>query len=290
MSTSRPRIDSHQHFWLYSSEEYGWISDDMSVLRRDYLPAELGRIVSQANIDGVISVQARQTLDETRWLLELASENEFICGVVGWVPLASPRPEWHLEDFAATGKLKGVRHFVQSEPDDAFLDREDFNRGVSALRQHGVVFDILVAERQMASVPRFVDRHPGQWFVLDHLGKPRIKDGVIEPWRRNIIELARRPNVACKLSGMVTEADLGAWRPEHLQPYVDVALEAFRPERLMFGSDWPVALLATSYERWQETLTHLVGALSAEEQDWIWGRTAARVYGLDMGVSRSEAV
>jgi L-fuconolactonase len=200
MDAAIPRIDAHQHFWMYSPEEYGWIGDDMGVLRRDYLPDELRGIVSAADLGGVVPVQARQSLEETRWLLQLAAKNEFIRGVVGWVPLADPSLTRHLEEFGQGGKLKGIRHFIQAEQAEAFLARDDFNRGIGELRHHSLVFDILVTEQQMHAVPRFVDRHPGQTFVLDHLGKPRIKEGVLEPWRRHIIELGRRPNVNCKLS------------------------------------------------------------------------------------------
>jgi L-fuconolactonase len=280
MNAATSRIDAHQHFWEYSAEEYGWIGDDMGVLRRDFRPDELRGLVSAAGIDGVVSVQARQSLEETRWLLQLAAEDAFIRGIVGWVPLAGPQLSRHLEEFGQYRKLKGIRHFIQAEPDDEFLARDDFNLGIRELCHHSLAFDILVTERQMPLVTRFVDRHPRQTFVLDHLGKPRIRERIVEPWRQHIFELGRRPNVTCKMSGLVTEADLSAWRPADLQPYVEIALEAFGPERLMFGSDWPVCLLATSYNEWQHVLAGMLSALSEDERGWIWGRTATRVYAL----------
>jgi L-fuconolactonase len=281
MNTRTLRIDAHQHFWRYHPDPYSWITSDMQVLQKDFLPPELAAILAEAELHGTIAVQARQDIEETRWLLELASANRFIRGVVGWVPLASPNCIRHLEEFLASGRLKGIRHFIQSEPDENFLEHEDFNCGLGELRKHGLVYEILIVERQMRAARRLVDRHPHQKFVLDHLGKPKIREGLLDPWRRQIHELAQRPNVFCKLSGLVTEADLARWHSDDLQPYVETALEAFGPKRLMFGSDWPVCLLACSYRVWQETLARLLRQLSADEQAWIWGRTAEAVYALN---------
>jgi len=275
------RIDAHQHFWVYSPEKYGWIASDMRVLRKDFLPQELASLLTGADLHGSIAVQARQDIAETRWLLELAASNAFIRGVVGWAPLASPDCIRHLEELLACGRLKGIRHFIQSEPDEDFLDGRDFNRGVAELRRHDLVFEILIVERQLEAARRFVDRHPDQKFVLDHLGKPRIRESHFDHWRREIRKLARRPNIFCKLSGLVTEADLGDWHPDDLRPYAETALEAFGPKRLMFGSDWPVCLLACGYKEWQETLAGFLSQLSTTEQSWIWGRTAEAVYALD---------
>ncbi|MCE9613901.1 MAG: amidohydrolase family protein [Lentisphaerae bacterium] len=264
------RIDAHQHFWLYDPAEYGWIDAAMRAIRRDFQPADLLAEMRAAGITGSVCVQARQSLAETRWLLDLADRHDFIKGVVGWVALADPACE--IPDHP---KLKGVRHVVQSER-DGFLLRENFNRGVDRLRERGLAYDLLIVERQLPDALQFVDRHPDQVFVIDHIAKPRIRDDALTPWRENIRELARRANVWCKLSGMVTEADYGGWTEAQLRPYVDVVLDAFGPRRLMFGSDWPVCLVAVGYARW----AGIVDALSANERDHIMGRTAAGVYQL----------
>jgi L-fuconolactonase len=273
-------IDSHHHFWKYSVEEYPWIGEAMAKLRRDFLPEHLKAEIGAAKIDGVVSVQARQTVGETEWLLSLAEKNDFIKGVVGWVPLADARVPEAVAKFAARPKLRAVRHVVQDEPDDRFILRDDFNRGVSVLKDFGLVYDILIFERHLPAAIEFVDRHPGQIFVLDHIAKPRIKENAIEPWRRNIKELARRGNVYCKVSGMATEADWKTWTEEQLRPYFDAVLDAFGPKRLMFGTDWPVCLAATTYARWAEVVRRFAGALSADEQAWFFGKTAIEAYRL----------
>lgn len=279
-SPKSPRIDAHHHLWQYSPVEYGWISDEMAVLQRDFLPDDLNREIQAAGVSGAVAVQARQTLGETEWLLGLAEQNDFMLGVVGWVPLADPGLPAILERLAARPKLKGVRHVVQDEPDDNFILREDINAGVSALNRASLVYDILIFERHLPQAIAFVDRHPDQPFVLDHVAKPRITTGEISPWKERIAELARRPNICCKLSGMVTEADWGNWTEEQLQPYMETVLEAFGPSRLMFGSDWPVCLLATEYARWFELVSRFVRRLSADEQAEVLGGTAARIYNL----------
>ena len=279
-SPKSPRIDAHHHLWQYRPAEYGWISDKMAVLQRNFLPDDLKREVQAVGVSGAVAVQARQTLGETEWLLGLADQNDFMLGVVGWVPLADPGLPAILERLAARPKLKGVRHVVQDEPDDNFILREEINAGVVALKRVNLVYDILVFERHLPQTIAFVDRHPDQPFVLDHIAKPRIKAGEISPWKERIAELARRPNVCCKLSGMVTEADWRSWTEEQLRPYMDVVLEAFGPSRLMFGSDWPVCLLATEYARWFELVSRFVGRLSADEQAEVLGGTAARIYNL----------
>ena len=274
------KIDSHHHFWKYSVGEYPWIGDAMAPLRRDFLPEHLKAEIAAAGIDGVVSVQARQTVGETEWLLSLADGNDFIKGVVGWVPLAETSVREVIAKFATNPKLRAVRHVVQDEPDDRFILGGDFNRGVSVLRDFGLVYDILIFERQLAASIEFVDRHPKQVFVLDHIAKPRIKDNAIEPWRANIREMARRENVFCKVSGMVTEADWKTWTWEQMRPYFDAVLEAFGPKRLMFGTDWPVCLAASGYARWVELVRRFAGGLSADEQAWLFGKTAIEAYRL----------
>jgi L-fuconolactonase len=272
-------IDSHHHFWRYTAAEYGWIGDGMATIRRDFLPEHLDAELTAAGVDGAITVQARQTVEETAWLLELARSWPRNCGVVGWVPLCDPRVGETLERFAASPALRGVRHVVQGEPDDEFMLRPDFNRGVSALGPLGLVYEILIFERQLPAAIRFADLHPDLRLVLDHVAKPRIRDGELEPWASRMRELARRPNLWCKLSGMVTEADYGGWTVEQLRPYVAVALDCFGPERLLFGSDWPVCLVACSYGRWVRIVREAIADLSQAEQAAILGGNAARVYG-----------
>jgi L-fuconolactonase len=273
-------IDSHQHFWRYNPAEYGWISDSMSVLRRDFLPDDLKSEVARAGIDGVVSVQARQSLAETRWLLELAGKNDFIRGVVGWVPLVSPDLRDNLERLAGAEKLRAVRHVLQDEPDDDFMLRPDFDRGIGMLNEFSLRYDILIFERHLPQAIKLLNRHPELTFILDHVAKPRIRENVISPWRENLIELARRPNVYCKISGMVTEADHRAWTEAQLRPYLETALEAFGPRRLMFGTDWPVCLLACSYQRWYEIVSRLASTLTESERQRLMGGTAVEAYEL----------
>jgi len=275
------KIDAHHHMWKYSAAEYGWITPEMRAIRRDFLPQDLEPLMHHFDIDGTVAVQARGTLEETNWLLDLADKHSVIRGAVGWVPLTDgARVKPVLEKLAGRPKLCGVRHVVQDEPDANFILRPDFNQGVAALREFKLRYDILIFERHLPAAIQFVDRHPNQIFILDHVAKPRIKDGILAPWDRNMRELAKRPNVYCKLSGMVTEADPHHWTPAGLQPYIDVVLAAFGPRRLMYGSDWPVMLLAGDYERWYRTVTVAIGKLSKSEQDRIMGETAREAYGI----------
>jgi L-fuconolactonase len=274
------KIDAHHHFWRYNTDEFGWIDESMQRIRRDFLPRDLVEELQATGIDGVVSVQARQSLEETEWLLSLAAENDFIKGVVGWVPLADPYIREHLARLSKNKKLKAVRHVVQAEPDDQFLSRKDFNLGIAALAEFEFVYDILILERQLPQAIEFIDRHPEQIFVLDHAAKPRIKENLIDDWARQMCQLGRRPNVYCKISGMVTEADSQTWTVEQLKPYWDMVLAAFGPERVMFGSDWPVCLVACEYARWYETVLDLASYLSPSEQAQLFGETASRVYRL----------
>ncbi len=274
-----PVIDSHHHLWRYSPTEYGWIDDSMAALRRDFLPADLVNELTQANIDGAIAVQARQTLEETHWLLDLAQTCPQIRGVVGWAPIASPNFEASLPQLATQPKLVGLRHVVQAEV-AGFLDVPDFNRGIRALTQTHLVYDILIFERQLEEVTRFVDRHPHQQFVLDHIAKPKIAAGELEPWRTQIRELSKRPNVSCKLSGMVTEDSWSTWSLESLRPYLDTVGESFGPDRLLAGSDWPVCLVASTYTRWWKTLRDYFEHFTPEDRQKIFGANAMRIYGL----------
>lgn len=273
------RVDAHQHFWRYSVEEFGWINDSMSAIRRDFLPSDLRVALSETGIEATVAVQACQTIEETNWLLQLAEEHPWIAGVVGWLPLTSPRIDQVLEEFSANAKLKGVRHVLQAEP-DSYMEREDFNTGIKALAQYALTYDLLVLQHQLPAAIRFVDRHPNQPIVLDHLAKPLIVEHALDPWRIEIRELAKRPNVTCKISGMVTEADFKSWKTNDLHPYLETALEAFGPQRLLFGSDWPVCTVAATYSQWVNVVQSFVAHLSSDEQEQILGRNAATVYRL----------
>ena len=273
-------VDSHHHFWRYSSAEYGWIDDSMAVIRRDFLPADLKQEMGIAGVDAVVSVQARQSVEETRWLLDLATQNPFIAGVVGWVPLVSPTVAADLAQFAAHPKLVAIRHVLQDEPDPLFMLSADFQAGIRALRAYNLSYDILIYHRHLPQTIELVDRHPEQTFVVDHMAKPAIKQGTIEPWARGMRELARRPHVCCKLSGMVTEIGRPHWSLADLRPYFDVVLEAFGPERVLFGSDWPVCLVACGYARWMEIVQELIAPLSSAERAAILGDNARCVYRL----------
>ena len=273
-------IDAHHHFWRYDSAEYEWIDDSMSALRRDFLPPDLAVALTAGGVHGAISVQARQTLDETEWLLALASAHDLIVGVVGWVPLASSSVRADLAKLVAHPKLRGVRHVLQGEADPRFFERPDFNAGIGALRDFSLAYDLLIYEHQLPAALAFVDRHPGQVFVLDHAAKPRIRERSVEPWRTHVRDLARRPDVYCKLSGLVTEADTHAWTDADLRPYADTVLEAFGPSRVMFGSDWPVCLVASPYDRWVDAVRGFTAGLTASERAEVLGGTARRAYRL----------
>ena len=273
------KIDAHHDFWHYNTQDYGWISDEMAVLRRDFLPADLKPELDRAGIDRVVSVQARQCIEETEWLLKLAEENDFIAGVVGWLPIASPEFPALLEKFAANPKLRAIRHVVQDEPDDRFILGEAFNRGIDRLLSAHLVYDILIFERHLPYSIEFVKNHsPEQVFVLDHIAKPKIAAGEMQPWADNLRKLAAFPNVHCKLSGLVTEADIHNWTPDQLRPYVETVLDTFGPDRVMFGSDWPVCTCATNYSAWRGLVGDFISHLSEHEQAQIMGGTALKAY------------
>jgi L-fuconolactonase len=273
-------IDAHQHFWMYSPAEYDWIDDSMTALRRNFLPDDLDPELKNAGFAGSITVQARQTLEETRWLLDLAARSPWILGVVGWVDLRSPTVRSELDALARNPKLVGIRHVVQSEPDDRFLIQPEFMRGVSVLEEFDLAYDILIYIRHLPIAAEFVARFPHQRFVLDHLAKPPIKSGHIDSWAQGISQLAAFPNVFCKLSGLVTEADWQHWTVEQIVPFLDVAFESFGPDRLMIGSDWPVCLVAASYARAVEVVKSYLLRKYPEDQARVLGDNARRVYRL----------
>jgi len=276
------RIDSHQHFWKYDPREYGWIDERMGALKRDFLPADLEPRLRAAGFDACVTVQARQTLEETAWLLELADRNPFVVGVVGWVDLCSPDAPAQLERFAKHPKLVGVRHIVQGEADDRFLLRADFGRGIAFLEEFGLAYDILIHPRHLAVAAEFVKRFPRQRFVLDHLAKPEIARGEIRAWTRDVRALAAEPNVHAKLSGLVTEADWKRWTPDELRPYLDVAFACFGPGRLMAGSDWPVCTVAGDYGRVMGVITEYLGERPAAEREAVLGGNARAFWRLEV--------
>jgi L-fuconolactonase len=272
------RIDAHQHLWAYDPAEYGWIGPGMAKLARDFLPPDLEPLLKKMGIDGTIAVQARQSLAETEWLLDLAERYAVIRGVVGWVDLCSPDLFQELALLAPARKLRGVRHVVQDEPDDDFMLRPDFLRGIGMLASFNLTYDILIYPRQLPAAIELVRRFPEQRFVLDHIAKPPIKEQILTPWDNGLRGLAALPNVSCKLSGMVTEADWSHWQPETFKPYLDVVLGAFGPARVMIGSDWPVCTLAGSYEDVLDIVLRYVEQFTAAEQAGILGENAARFY------------
>jgi L-fuconolactonase len=271
------RLDAHQHFWSYDAAQYPWIPPG-SPLHRSWLPADLAALQRPLGFDGSIAVQARQVIEESDWLLGLADQHETVKGVVGWVDLRSDRVEADLERLAQHPKFVGVRHVVQEEPDDAFMLGPDFQRGISKLAAYGLTYDILIFPKQLEAAIRLAENFPAQPFVLDHIAKPPIKDGTIEPWAKQLRRLAQLPNVHCKVSGMLTEADHRAWTPEQFRPYLDVVFEAFGPSRLMYGSDWPVCLFAGSYEQAYRLVDDYTRGLTAAERAGLFGGNAAAFY------------
>jgi L-fuconolactonase len=272
-------IDTHQHYWRYEAGEYSWIDDSMAALRRDFLPFDAHREMAVAGVQASIAVQVRQTLEETRWMLELAERHPFIAGVVGWVDLQDAGVDAELERLSQQPRLVGLRHIVQGEP-DGFLERPAFLRGIGCLERHDLTYDILIYARQLPEAVRFARAFPRQRFVLDHLGKPDIRGDGYDEWRRHFNTLAELPNVCCKLSGLVTEAAWASWTPAQLRPYLDAALEAFGPSRLMIGSDWPVCLVAASYGAVIGLARDVLGEYSNDEREQILSGTAREFFRL----------
>src|SRR6266850_629625 len=273
------RIDSHQHFWNYSAREYPWINEK-SRIRRDFLPDALERELRPVKVDGSVAVQARQSVEESRWLLNLADHYPLIKGVVGWVDLRSDRVEEQLIELSKHRRFVGVRHVVQDEPDDRFVLQKDFLRGIGTLKQFGLVYDILIYPKQLPAAIELAQRFPNQTFVLDHIAKPTIKDQIKSPWADQMRELAKSPNVFCKVSGMVTEAKWGAWKQSDFAPFLEIVFEAFGTDRLLYGSDWPVCLLSGSYEQVYRLTHDYVQKHAAKAEAKIFGDNAIRAYRL----------
>ncbi|WP_282117055.1 amidohydrolase family protein [Cellulophaga baltica] len=273
-------IDSHQHFWVYDAKKHSWIDDTMSTIRRDFLPKDLKKIYQENNIDGCIAVQADQSREETEFLLKLSDEHQFIKGVVGWVDFSAANIEAQLEAYSSLKKLKGFRHIVQAELNPKFLLQSDFLRGIAALEKYNYTYDLLILPHQLGATLEFIKKFPHQKFVLDHMAKPYIKDGFIEGWAVLIKEIAKHENVYCKLSGMITEADYTTWSATQIEPYMDVVLNSFGPHRILFGSDWPVCLLAGNFAKVKKLTTDFIAKCSPTEQQNIMGKNAIKFYNL----------
>lgn len=273
-------IDAHQHFWQYHPVKDAWITDDMKVIQQDFLPQHLLPVLAQNNVDGCVAVQADQSEVETDFLLGLAASHDFIKGIVGWIDLRDADLENRLAHYSQFPVLKGFRHIVQGEPDPAFIIREDFCRGIHLLSKYNFTYDILVYPVQLPAVATFVQQFPDHRLVIDHLAKPYIKTGDVDNWAQQMRAIAQHPHVYCKLSGMVTEADWNNWEPAHFAPFLDICLEAFGADRLLFGSDWPVCQLAGSYKEVKGIVTDYISRLSATEQAKIMGGNAIAFYGL----------
>ena len=270
-------IDTHQHFWHYTTSEFGWIPNNMAAIRRDFLPADLAPLLATQGVDGVIAVQARTSEQETRWLLELARNHSFIRGVVGWLDLRSADIAAQLAEYKSQ-PLVGLREILQGKP-DSFLEDADFDRGLTILAETDLAYDLLIFAKQLPAGIALVDRQPKLRFVLDHFAKPRIDINELEPWKTHLRELAKRENVWCKISGGITEAALD-WTPARLRPYLDAALEAFGERRLVFGSNWPVCNASGGYGPWIEAVQNWAAGLSSGEQEAIFGGNAMGFYSL----------
>lgn len=274
------KIDSHVHFWKYDPVKDAWITDDMKVIQSDFLPKDIALILQTNNIDGCIAVQADQSESETHFLLKLAYKNDFIKGVVGWIDLKAPNLEERLEYFSQFKKLKGFRHIVEAESDAGFLLNEDFCNGIGRLAKYNFTYDILVSSEQLKTVSEFVSKFPEQKFVIDHLAKPNIKQADFSAWEKEMKAIAKYPNVYCKVSGLVTQADWNHWRTDDFRYCLEVVTAAFGMERLFFGSDWPVSLLAATYEKSIAIIREYYARFSSEEQERLWGNNAAFFYNL----------
>ena len=273
-------IDAHQHFWNYRPENHGWITPDMSAIRKDFLPADLAPIYKEQKVDGCVAVQVDQNEEENGFLIDLASRYSFIKGIVGWVDFRSANIGDRLEFYSSIGIVKGFRHIVQAEADTRFLLGDFFCRGISTLKPYHFTYDILVYAHQLEQVEEFVRRFPDQHFIIDHIAKPNIKGNSIDDWKKRITNISKHQNVYCKLSGMVTEADWKKWKYEDLEPYMQTVLGAFGAKRLVYGSDWPVCLVAADYGRQFGVVKKFIGSLSESEQQMILGENAVRFYHL----------
>jgi L-fuconolactonase len=273
-------IDSHQHFWRYDAAQYAWITDEMASLRRDFLPEDLSPLLKAAGFAGTVAVQARPTLAETDWLLSLANRHDFIQGVVGWVDLCAADVGSQLQQYAEHPKFKGVRHLVEDEPDVDFILRPEFHRGIRALTDLGLTYDLLIRPGHLPAALKLVQEHPRQYFVVDHIAKPSIKDRIFLPWQADLESLARFDNVYCKLSGMVTRAHWQRWKLEEFTPYMDIVFDAFGMDRIMVGSDWPVCTPVADYGSTIGVVEDYIQRFSPEVREQVLGGNCASFYRL----------
>ena len=276
---SAMKIDAHQHFWQYDPVRDAWIDDAMKSIRRDFLPDDLKPILAQNQIDGCVAVQAAQSDAETKFLLGLAEESDFIKGVVGWIDLQADDLDTQLDKYQGRKRLKGFRHVLQGES-EGFMLRPAFVRGLKTLHHFGYTYDVLIFPHQLPNAAKLVAQCPGQRFVLDHLAKPYLKAGKIDGWAKDLKALAAHENVSCKISGLITEADYHTWTYDQLVPYLDVAFEAFGTDRLMFGSDWPVCLVAGDYQSVKGVVERYTANFSSLEKAKIFGLNAIGFYDL----------
>jgi len=274
------KIDAHQHFWIYNEEEYPWIDDRMEILKRDFIPAQFMEEIEPAGFVGSVAIQARQSVDETRWLLSLSQQYSFIKGVVGWVDLQSDKIEEHLIEFAGESKFVGVRHLLQDEKEIDFMLKKEFRRGIAYLQDYGLTYDLLIYPEHLKVAGKLVQKFPELKFVVDHLAKPAVMNNILEPWASDIKDLAQYENVYCKLSGMVTEGNWENWNPSDFIPYMDVVIESFGPERIMLGSDWPVCLVAGSYQSVVDLVLNYIKQCSENERQKIQCDTCISFYSL----------
>ncbi|MFC4992498.1 amidohydrolase family protein [Rubritalea tangerina] len=272
-------IDAHHHLWNYTDAEFGWIESD--TIRRDFRAPELDTLLTENGVSGAVAVQARTSLEENDFLLAEAATSQTIKAVVGWVDLKSPEAGAQIDQYAGNPLFKGLREITQGAPDQDFLDHPDFHRGIREITARGLSYDVLIFQDQIASATRFIDQHPNQRFVLDHAAKPEIRTAAYpDTWESQLREMAKRDHLVCKISGLVTEVRDASWDNALMARYFDVLLDAFGPDRLMFGSDWPVSLLASSYTRWKDCVTQHLSQLSQDEQSAIFTKTATRFYQL----------
>ena len=275
------RIDSHQHFWNYDSEKFDWVTEEMSLIKKDFLPTDLAPVLQQNNFNGCVTIQVQQTEEENDFLLNTAEGHDFIKGVVGWTDLQSKNVEERLNRLKSFNKLKGFRHILQGEKKRDLMLSPEFKNGISFLPKYGFTYDILIFPDQLAFARKLVKEFPEQKFVIDHLAKPYIKDGKIEEWEKDMNAIGSFKNVYCKISGMVTEADRKKWKPEDFFPYLDVVVKSFGTNRIMYGSDWPVCLVAASYQQSLSIVSEYFSPFSKDEQDAFFGGNAIKFYNLN---------
>ncbi|HEY4785774.1 MAG TPA: amidohydrolase family protein [Bacteroidales bacterium] len=274
------KIDSHQHFWIYKKEEYSWMCGGMETIMKDHMPPQLDEELRKAGFSGSVAVQARQSIEETEWLLKLADRYDIIKGVVGWVDLQSSNLEEQLKKYSKHPRFVGVRHVVQDEPESDFILGKNFLQGIATLKQFDLAYDILIFPRHLTHAIKFVEKFPEQTFILDHIAKPYIRDKKISPWKEDIEQLAAHPNVYCKVSGMVTETYWNGWKPEDFYPYLDVIFKSFGTNRVMIGSDWPVCKLAGNYSQVLSIVIDYMKDFPEKEKARVLGENAIKAYKL----------